>query len=131
MTTIGSQYRGTREFFLVYSALIEAARNRRLLYYREVAERIGVPRAGHHMARQVGQVLGEISEDEHKAERPMLSAIAVNEAGVPGKGFFNLARQLGRLSHSAPDAEPEFLRVEQQRVYELWGQEASPAASSG
>ena len=125
MTTIGSQYRGTREFFLVYSALIEAARNRQLLYYREVAERIGVPRAGHHMARQVGQVLGEISEDEHKAERPMLSAIAVNEAGVPGKGFFNLARQLGRLSHSTPDAEPEFLRVEQRRVYDLWGQEAA------
>ena len=73
------------------------------------------------MARQVGQVLGEISADEHKAERPMLSAIAVNEAGVPGKGFFNLARQLGRLSYSAPDAEPEFLRVEQQRVYDLWG----------
>jgi hypothetical protein len=120
MTTLGSQYRGTREFPLVYSALVEAARNHHLVYYRDVAKRIGVPKSGHHMARQVGQVLGEISEDEHKAGRPMLSAIAVSEAGVLGEGFFNLARRLGRLDGSTREAEEAFLRSEQQRVYEIW-----------
>jgi hypothetical protein len=59
MTTIGSQYRGTREFLLVYCALIRAARTRSLVYYKEVASLIGVPQAGHHMARQVGQDVGD------------------------------------------------------------------------
>lgn len=118
MTTLGSQYRGTREFLLVYCALIRAVRQRRLLYYKEVAERLGIHQAGHHMARQVGQVLGEISEDEHKTGRPMLSAIAVSEAGFPGDGFFKLARRLGKLTDA--QAEQEFLKAERESVYATW-----------
>ena len=72
---------------------------------------IGVPTSGHHMARQVGQVLGEISEDANGAGRPMLSAIAVAESGYPGDGFFVLARRLGRLSDSDSSAEMTFLSV--------------------
>lgn len=123
MTTVGSQYRGTREFLLVYSALIQAAKDHRLVYYREVAVLIGVPPTGHHMARQVGQVLGEVSEDEHRAGRPMLSAIAVSESGFPGDGFFKLARQLGKLAESTGSAEQEFLRLEQRQVYARWAVE--------
>ena len=119
MTTIGSQYRGTREFLLVYCALIRAARARTLLHYKDVATLIRVPQAGHHMARQVGQVLGEISEDEHRLNRPMLSVVAVNEAGYPGDGFFKLARRLGRLPHDGAD-EQAFLETERKRVYDTW-----------
>lgn len=120
MTTIGSQYRGSQKFLLVQSSLIHAARERKLVYYKEVAELIGVPPAGHHMARQVGQVLGEISEDEHAANRPMLSAIAVAESGLAGEGFFVLARKLGKLSETGWTAEKEFMKDEQQRVYTAW-----------
>lgn len=120
MTTLGSQYRGTREFLLVYCSLIRAARERRRVYYRQVPQLISVPTTGHHMARQVGQVLGEISETEHESGRPMLSAIAVNEAGFPGDGFFKLARRLGKLVESGLPAEQDFLEAEQQRVYETW-----------
>lgn len=120
MTTIGSQYRGTSKYSAVYNALLEAAKSRHLLHYVEVADLIGVPRAGHHMARQVGQVLGEISEDEHNAGHPMLSAIAVSEADFPGDGFFKLARRLGRLSEYDSQAERAFLQSEQQSVYDLW-----------
>lgn len=120
MSTIGTQYRGTQKFLLVYSALIQAARERKLVYYKEIAELIGVPPSGHHMARQVGQVLGEISEDEHGAGRPMLSAIAVAESGFAGDGFFILARRLGRLTATEWIAETAFLREEQRRVYAAW-----------
>ena len=72
------------------------------------------------MARQVGQVLGEVSEDENQAGRPMLSAIAVNEAGTPGEGFFKLARRLGRLAESGSVGDSDFLAAEQKRVYDAW-----------
>jgi hypothetical protein len=124
MTTLGSQYRGTREFLLVYCALIRAAQQRRLLYYKEVAQLLGIHPAGHHMARQVGQVLGEISENEHRAGRPMLSAIAVNEAGIPGEGFFKLARRLGKLATQDARAEEQFLNSERNSVYATWAPSA-------
>ena len=130
MTTLGSQYRGSREFLLVYCALIRASRARTLLYYREVAALIRVPSAGHHMARQVGQVLGEITEDEHRANRPMLSAIAVNEAGYPGEGFFKLARRLGKLSED-PEGDRAFLEAERQRVYETWSETPTVSNTAG
>lgn len=128
MTTIGSQYRGTREFLRVYCALIRAATARTVLHYKEVATLIGVPPAGHHMARQVGQVLGEISEDEHGWGRPMLSVVAVSEAGVPGEGFFKLARRLGKLGDSGAD-EQAFLEAELERVYDAWTD--APPGSDG
>jgi hypothetical protein len=76
------------------------------------------------MARQVGQVLGEISENEHRAGRPMLSAIAVNEAGVPGEGFFKLARRLGKLATQDARAEEQFLNSERNAVYATWAPSA-------
>jgi hypothetical protein len=64
MTTIGNKYRGSKEFLLVYTRLIVAAQHRGLVSYKEVARILGIDEPGHHMARKVGQVLGEISEDE-------------------------------------------------------------------
>jgi hypothetical protein len=120
MTTKGNQYRGTREFHLVYCELIRAARSRDLLYYADVARILRVHPTGHHMARQVGQVLGEVSEEEHQAGRPMLSAVAVNAAGFPGDGFYVLARRLGKLTdHTSEDA---FLRSEREAVYGAWAE---------
>lgn len=43
-------------------------------------------------------MLGEISEEEDKNGRGMLSVIVVHKYGdmQPGKGFYNLAKKLGR-----------------------------------
>ena len=47
------------------------------------------------MAREVGQLLGEISEWEHNHGRPLLSAVVIRkDTGMPGEGFFSLAKQL-------------------------------------
>ena len=120
MTTIGSKYRGKREFLLVYCELIQAARYQGIVYYKRIARLIGIEEPGHHMARQVGQVLGEISEDEHAAGRPMLSAVAVASDDHPGDGFFTLARNLGLLDSEDESQMQEFWERQRDRVYDTW-----------
>ncbi|OGX37172.1 MAG: hypothetical protein A3C53_03335 [Omnitrophica WOR_2 bacterium RIFCSPHIGHO2_02_FULL_68_15] len=120
MTTVGSQYRGTQEFLRVYRQLITAAEYRGLVTYTQVAHILGIHSLGHHMARQVGQILGEISEDEHRANRPMLSVVAVGSGGMPGEGFFGLARRLKKFSGSDPSSKRRFWATEQERVYKVW-----------
>lgn len=120
MTTVGSKYRGTKEFFLVYSELIQAARYQGIVYYKRIARLIGIDEPGHHMAREVGQVLGEISEDEHSAGRPMLSAVAVGSEDFPGEGFFALASDLGLLDTEDKSKKQEFWERQRDRVYDTW-----------
>jgi hypothetical protein len=120
MTTVGTKYRGTKHFLLVYARLISAAQKREVVYYEEVARLVSIDQPGHHMAREVGQVLGEISEDETRAGRPMLSAIAIATKGHPGEGFFNLATRLKKYSGSSTADEMAFWRGERDAVYKEW-----------
>lgn len=123
MTTAGTKYRGAKEFLLVYKKLISAGEYRGYITYNQVAKILGISSPGNHMAREVGQILGEISEDEHNVGRPMLSALAVGVNGLPGTGFFNLARRLGKLSSTTPADELEFWREERNKIYESWRQD--------
>ncbi|MCI0428299.1 MAG: hypothetical protein L0Z46_09820 [Nitrospiraceae bacterium] len=120
MTTIGTKYRGTKEYHLVYCELIIAAQYRGVVGYDKIAKILGIDQPGHHMAREVGQILGEISEDEHKAGRPMLSSVAVGVPGYPGDGYFELARRLGKLATSDREGTRKFWLDEKERVYETW-----------
>ena len=71
------------------------------------------------MGREIGLILGAISEDEVRASRPMLSAVAINVNGHPGPGFFELARDLGRLDQN--DGElTAFWEAELKNVYKAW-----------
>jgi hypothetical protein len=72
------------------------------------------------MGHEVGQILGEISEDEHNKRRPMLSAVAVKTTQQPGPGFPVLARQLGKLRDASKEAEERFWNEEKDRVYKTW-----------
>lgn len=120
MTTQGSKYRGSKEYLQVYAELILTARSQGLVRYVRVAELIGIHTPGHHMAKEVGQVLGEVSEDEVRAGRPMLSAVAVAEDGRPGNGFYNLAQELDLLSRDAAADREEFWQEQRRRVYDTW-----------
>lgn len=68
--------------------------------------------------KEVGQMLGEISEDEVHAGRPMLSAVVVGVSGKPGPGFFGLAGDLGRLSDGGD--QQAFWEQERDAVYDAW-----------
>lgn len=81
---------------------------------------MGLPLRGSHMGREVGQILGEISEDELAHNRPMLSAVCVGVSGKPGPGLFALARALGRLASEEKSAEAAFWEAEREAVYAAW-----------
>ena len=79
------------------SVLIEVARRKGQIAYSDLVEKIQAidieaydPRLFH--------LLGEISTEEDKAGRGMLTAIVVHKRGdmQPGSGFFELAKSLGK-----------------------------------
>ena len=108
MSVVTDKYRGTKEHCLVYRELITAARYRGTITYQEIAAIMDLPMVGSHMGREVGHLLGAISEDEHVQGRPMLSAVAVGVSGQPGDGFFALARELGKLQDDSTDGRRRF-----------------------
>jgi hypothetical protein len=72
------------------------------------------------MGKEVGQILGEISQEEFEHGRPMLSVLVYNVRGLTGGGFFDLARELGKLQATTPEAEAQFLEQERNAVYATW-----------
>jgi hypothetical protein len=70
-----------------------------------------------YKSEAMDQLLGEISEEEHAAERPLLSAVVVRsdpDRPVPGPGFYRLARRLGSMPDQTDEVDfwrAEFLRV--------------------
>jgi len=111
-------YRGTTTYFHVLAELVRAAQYRGVTTYQDLAVIMGLPQSGNLMGSKTGLVLGEIAADEVGAGRPMLSAVAVGVSGHPGQGFFNLARELGRLGDG--QSEESFWEAERAAAYEAW-----------
>ena len=103
-----------------FSELITAARYGGTTTYQAVAGIIGLPLTGNYMGKEVGQILGEISEDELNQGRPMLSAVVVGVSGLPGSGFFELARGLGKLKIDSNADEHRFWEEEKATVHAEW-----------
>jgi len=124
MTIVPRKYFGTLIFNEVYCELLNAARDGKTINYKPVAHIMGLALGkpmGHHWANETGKMLGEISEYECEHGRPMLSAVVVNKTTKkPGPGFSHLARELGKLDSSSPDAENGFWETELQKVYNTW-----------
>ena len=68
--------------------LMEIARQRGTITYKELTSRLGGPGRGY-----IGEVVGRISEIEYQNGRPKLSAVVVNAGtSMVGGGFFGLPR---------------------------------------
>ena len=116
---VNRKYFGSDIFDEVYCKLIKAARAKQPITYGEIAEIMGLPPSGDHMARETGEILGEISEYEHLHGRPLLSAVVVrSDKKTIGKGFFTLARELGKLQEGMD--ERSFWERELEEVYDTW-----------
>jgi len=115
---VDSKYRGTTKYFRVYAELVRAAQYRGLTTYQDLAAIMELPMQGNRMGSEIGQILGEIAEDEVKSGRSMLSAVVVGVSGKPGSGFLPLARDLGR----APDTEEldTVWKRERTGAYDAW-----------
>lgn len=123
MPNSDEKYRGSVVYHLVYSELIQAARFRGLTTYQAIAQLMGLPLQGSYMGREVGLMLGEITENELREGRPMLSAVAVGVSGTPGPGFGGLARSLGKLASEDKAEEKAFWEKEREAVYKAWARE--------
>ncbi|GAA5531016.1 hypothetical protein [Herpetosiphon gulosus] len=121
------KYAGSQVYLRVYSHLIATAERRERTTYGAIATLMGLPPSGNHMGREIGIMLGEISEAEHAQRRPMLSAIVVNTNGMPGPVFFVLAHELGRYQGTTKDDEARFWHAEEDAVYAAWDRDAEAA----
>jgi hypothetical protein len=120
MAIVADKYRGTQTYSLVYCRLLNAARKKEGVPYEEIGQIMGLE-AQVGMAKEIGQLLGEINEDEHNHGRPMLSAVAVEPTTrMPGEGFFQFAKELSKFDGETDEDKREFWRDEIQRVYEIW-----------
>lgn len=72
---MAKDWSNTKEYFITYSILINAAQHQGVATYQEVAQACGLPTAGSYMGSVVGQILGLVSQNEIAHNRPMLSAI--------------------------------------------------------
>lgn len=77
--------------------MIERAQVRGMIPYSDLASQITSLRLQAHDPR-LFHLLGEISSEEDRAGRGMLTVIVVHKDGdmQPGPGFFELAKSLGR-----------------------------------
>lgn len=118
MTAVKDKYRSTTTYVQVRAELVRAAEYRGLTTYQHIAAIMGLPLTGSRMGVEAGHILGEISEDEVRAGRPMLSAVAVKVSRKPGPGFYKLARKLDRLATGVNDLT--FWKQERDAVYNEW-----------
>lgn len=120
MAVVPDKYRETQTYSLVYCRLLQAAREKEGVSYEEIGEIMGL-KADPDMFQEIGQLLGEINEDEYNRGRPMLSAVAVEPSTkMPGEGFFKFAKMLDKFEGETDEDKREFWRDEIQRVYEIW-----------
>ena len=90
------------------------------LTYRELAATRGD--SLEETYEELSALLGEVSESEDRAGRGMLSAIVVGaHSGIPGRGFFSLARRLGREG-----TNEAIWRRERELLRATWTKEHSP-----
>lgn len=125
-----NDYEFIQSVLTIYLAQNFAAK-RNLTYYTDVAEYLrkefGIQIEPWSVA--LANLLGNISESEHKQGNPLLSAVVVNKDTLkPGDGFFKLAKELGLFKgslNSQSDKDTFFIN-ELNRVFDLWEREHDP-----
>jgi hypothetical protein len=102
---------------IVYDKLEEVVRNKQLITYKELAAAVGLEwNKDYGKCRQIFSILRAICTAEVEQGHPMLAAVVVRQdTGMPGSGFFALARQLGRYQGRA---DHSFWLAEREAVIE-------------
>ena len=107
-------------------ALLGLAAERRTATYNELAALAAVPPP--HRIHTLTLRLEDLIRADHTAGRPLLAALAVSRAqkGIPGPGFFQLLKELGR--HQGPDRGAEAAachQAELEAAWDYWGPQAT------
>jgi hypothetical protein len=80
----------------VRQAILDAAYDRRMTWYGEIAEKVSIIALDPY-SLLMNALLGAVFEDEDAAGHPALTSIVTHKYGdkEPGKGFYDKARDLG------------------------------------
>jgi len=84
-------------------AFLEIVAKRRIfITYQELANALRI--LPPHSIHRVTEALEHLMEEDAAAERPFIAALAISKArgGLPGQGFFDCARRLGRFLRAIP-----------------------------
>jgi hypothetical protein len=105
--------------------LIEVAKRKAFITYGELIKKLGGPGRGY-----IGEVIGQISENEVSEGRPKLSAVVVrSDTWMVGGGFFGLPQIPKAIRRSTPeklqdpnlsDADYKYWQGELKEVYRYW-----------
>jgi hypothetical protein len=97
-------------------------RHRILITYQELANALQI--LPPHSIHRVTEALEHLMEEDAAADRPFIAALAISKArgGLPGPGFFDCARRLGRFAGD-PDGQDArtFHAAELNAVVACWG----------
>ena len=98
-------------------ALVERAKVRGMIPYSELVEKISTIELEPN-SYALAAMLGEVSTEEAAADRGMLSVLVVHKVGdmQPGPGFFELAKELGRVTSDILKCLVEELK----KVHRVW-----------
>lgn len=112
--------KGSINHCVVYSTLVATARQHGLTTYQQLALQTGLPVQGNYLGSAIGEILGNIVDEELTQGRPMLSAVVVGTEGTPGEGFYALAAKLGKFSGGTRKEELAFWESERDKCYKTW-----------
>jgi hypothetical protein len=104
-------------------AFLESVAKRRILItYQELANALQI--LPPHSIHRVTEALERLMEEDAAADRPFIAALVISKArvGLPGPGFFDCARRLGRFAGD-PDGQDArtFHATELNAVFAYWG----------
>lgn len=92
--------------------------------YKPLAGKVGVPYGNEYERDLFHAMLGNVSQYEFENGRPMLSVVVVTEDLIPGRGFFKLARELGKQK---PDIDDDTFAVRERKdLFEYWKNNEDP-----
>ena len=104
---------------LIYEALKRVAREQRTTTYSDIQDLAPLDMENPDHRNRMAEILGKISTYEHQYGRQMLTAIVVRkDDNMPGDGFFELARHLGRMREGEDPLA--FFCGEVAQVHEAW-----------
>jgi hypothetical protein len=102
----------------LHDYLVRVARRRELTTYRQLAATFDLDLSTSADRDRLAGALREVSVAEHRAGRPLLSAVVVLAGRKqPGAGFFDCARTVGVLTDETDEG---FYEAELARVYREW-----------
>lgn len=113
----------TEEHERIREVLIKVAKRKSIINYTDLLKqsKVNLDMSIPFDRGQLGHLLGEISWNEVKQGRPMLSSVALHAGDFKqGQGFFDLAEELYSITFNNEDEQVKFGMEEMNKTHKFW-----------